>query len=89
MKNYKNVVDQIRELQRMREEIDAEITALQDQIKADMTEEGTDTFTGVDYKITWKAATRATIDSKALKHDLPEVAAQYTKVTEYRRFLIA
>lgn len=89
MKNYKNIVDQIRELQRMREELDAEITALQDQIKADMTAENIDTFTGVDYKITWKAATRTTIDSKALKHDLPEIAAQYSKTTAYRRFLIA
>jgi len=89
MKNYKNIVDQIRELQRMKEEIEAEITSLQDQIKADMTAENTDTFAGVDYKITWKAATRTTIDSKALKQDLPEIAAQYSKTTEYRRFLIA
>ena len=89
MKDYKNIVDQIRELQRMREEIDSEITALQDQIKADMTAKNTDTFAGTDYKISWKAATRTTIDSRALKHDLPEIAARYSKTTEYRRFLIA
>lgn len=89
MKDYRNIVDQIRELQRMKEEIETEITALQDQIKADMTEAKTDIINGVNYKITWKACTRTTIDSKALKKDLPDIAAQYTKTTEYRRFIIA
>lgn len=88
MTDYKNIVDQIRELTRMREEIDGEIAALQDQLKTCMTENNTDTLAGVDFKVTWKAYTKSTIDTKSLKRDLPEIAERYTKTSEYRRFLI-
>ena len=88
MTDYKNIVDQIRELTRMREEIDGEIAALQDQLKACMTENDTDTITGVDFKVTWKVYTKNTLDTKALKKDLPEIAERYTKTSEYKRFLI-
>ena len=89
MKDYTAIVDQIRELKRMQEEIIAEIESLQDSIKADMTAEGTEEIRGTAYKITWKTCIRNAIDSKALKADLPDIAARYTKATEYKRFTIA
>ena len=85
----KEKIEALRELMRMKEELEAEITALQDEIKAVMTAENVDTLRGTDYKVTWKAYQTSRIDSKALKADLPEIAAKYTKTTTARRFLIA
>ncbi len=76
-------VDQIRDLKRMIEE--AEITSIEDSIKATMTEQDTDELRGTRSEVT--SATR--IDSKALKKELPEIAAKYSNTTSYRRFLFA
>ena len=76
-------VKELRELKRMADELAGEIEALQDGIKAHMTEQDTDTLTGTDWKITWKAVTRA------LKKELPDIAARYTKASVSRRFTLA
>jgi predicted phage-related endonuclease len=44
---------------------------------------------GTDYKITWHETTTSRIDMKALKKDLPDVAAKYTKESKSRRFLLS
>lgn len=80
---------ELRELMRMREEIDAEIDSLKDDLKKEMTAQETDTLRGSDYKITWKTVTSARIDTRALKKDLPEIANLYTKESTTRRFLVA
>ena len=85
----KNKVAELRELTRMKEELESEIEALQDVLKAEMTAENTDEIRGTDYKITWKTVTQNKIDSKALKNDLPEIAEKYTKTSTYRRFLLS
>ena len=54
-----------------------------------MTAQDTDTLTGVDWKVTWKAVTSSRLDSKALKAALPDVAAQFTRQTTARRFVLA
>ncbi len=82
-------VQELRELRRMADELAAEIDSLQDEIKAEMTAQNTDTLTGIDWKITYKAVTSNRIDSKALKAALPDVAAKYTKQTTSRRFVLA
>ena len=73
----------------MAEELAAEIETLQDAIKAHMTAQDTDTLTGSDYKITWKSVTSNRLDTAALKKALPDVAAQYTRQTTTRRFIVA
>lgn len=78
---------ELRELTRMKEELDAEITALQDAIKAAMGDQE-QVFAG-EYKITWKPVTSSRIDTAALKKDAPTIAAQYTKTTTTRRFQVA
>lgn len=40
------------------------------------------------YTVSWKPATRNTIDSKALRKDLPEIADKYTKTSVSRTFSI-
>lgn len=82
-------VNEMRELRRMAEELDAEITAIQDSIKAHMEATGTDELTGADYKITWKPVASTRLDTAALKKALPEIAERFTKTTTTRRFVLA
>ncbi len=82
-------VKELRELRRMADELAGEIESLQDEIKAEMTAREVDTLTGFDWKVTYKAVKSSRLDSKALKAELPEVAARYMKETTSRRFLLA
>ena len=82
-------VKELRELRRMADELAGEIEAIQDEIKAHMTAQDTDMLTGTDWKITWKAVTSNRLDTTALKKALLDVAAQYTKTTTARRFVLA
>lgn len=76
------------ELRRMADDINAEIEALQDVIKALMEETATDTINAGQYKVTWKSVTSTRIDTTALRKDLPEVWQEYGKTTTTRRFNI-
>ena len=73
-------VKELRELRRMREELTGMIEALQDEIKAIMTAQETETLTGADWKITWKPVTSSRLDSIALKRELPEIASRFPPV---------
>ena len=81
-----STIHEILDLKRMREELDAAITALEDSIKAVMGNE--ETLTAGAYKVSWKTFTSSRVDTTALKKALPEVAAAYTKTTTGRRFSI-
>ena len=82
-------VSELRELRRMADEIQAEIDAIQDKIKAHMTAAGVDTLAGADYKITWKTVSSSRFDTTAFKRENPEIAALYTKTTTARRFTVS
>lgn len=79
---------QIKELQRMSEELTAELETLKDEVKQTMTAKNTDTLVIDCYKVTWKPVSTSRIDTTTLKKELPEVAAKYTKTTESRRFTV-
>ena len=70
-------------------ELADEISSIEDSIKAEKTARETDTLSGLDWKITWKAVTSSRLDSKALKAELPEIAAHYMKPSTARRFVLA
>ena len=78
----------LKELRLMAEEINNSIKTLEDAIKAYMTEHDLDTLITTDTKITWKAVTSSRIDTTALKKQLPDVAAVFTKETTTRRFTV-
>ena len=82
-------IKELRELKRMADELQVEIDAIQDAIKAEMTARETDTLTGLDWKITWKTVTSSRIDSKSLKAEMPDVAERFMKQTTARRFVLA
>lgn len=54
-----------------------------------MVENGLDTLTGSEHKASYKTVTASRIDTTALKKNAPEIAAQYTKTTETKRFTFA
>ena len=78
---------ELRQLQNLIEEAQAEAEAIKDAIKARIGER--ETVQAGEYKITWKPVTTARLDSKALKAALPDVAERFTRTTTVRRFLVA
>ena len=80
-------IKELKSLQTLIEEAEAEAETLKDQLKAAMgySEE----LRAGDYKMTYKTVKSSRFDSKSLKAELPEIAARYTIATEYRRFLVA
>ena len=82
-------VKELRELRRMADELQAEIDAAQDAIKAHMDSQGVDTLAGSDWKVTWKPVTSSRMDTTALKKALPEIAERCRKSVTSRRFVLA
>lgn len=82
-------VTELKELQRMAEDLNAEITAIQDTIKAEMTERNADEITAGAFKIRWKPIIGHRLDSKAFKADYADLYARYSVETMTRRFSIA
>lgn len=84
--NMEPKVKELLELKRMREELDAEITTLEDTIKIQMGEE--ETLLAGAFKVSWKPYTSTRFDSARFKKDHADLAAAYTKTTTARRFSI-
>lgn len=87
MKNIDSTMKELAQYTRIMEEATATVDGLKDEIKRYMEEHNTDTLIGNEHKATYKAVTSNRIDTVALKKDLPDIAAQYTKTTETKRFL--
>lgn len=85
--NINETMKDLAQWQRMQEEAAAMVEALKDQIKEHMTAAGLEVLTGDEHKATFKTVSSSRIDTAALKQDMPEIAARYTKTTETRRFL--
>lgn len=79
-----STVSELQELVRMSEELNSEIEALRDKIKAVMGD--SELLIAGPYKVTWKTVTSSRLDTSALKKALPDVAAQYTRTSTTRRF---
>ena len=79
-------VKELMELKRMKEELDAEIAAAEDEIKARMGDE--ETLLAGAFKVSWKTFTSSRFDSVRFKKEHAELAAAYTKTTTARRFSI-
>ena len=84
--NMEAKVHELMGLKRMKEELEAEIAAAEDAIKAVMGDE--ELLTAGAYKVSWKTFTSSRVDTTALKKAMPEIAEQFTKQTKSRRFAI-
>lgn len=80
-------VRELRQLQVLVEEAEAEMETIKDQIKAHMGD--SEELRAGEYKVTWKPVTSSRLDSKALKAALPDVVERFTKTSTTRRFTVA
>ncbi|MDR1689544.1 MAG: hypothetical protein LBS21_13185 [Clostridiales bacterium] len=82
-------VKELKELKLMADDLNAEITAIEDELKAELTARNTTEIIADVFKIRWTPVSSTRLDSTAIKKELPEVYARYSKTTETRRFSIA
>lgn len=87
--NIDSIMKELAEYIRMQEEAAAMVESLKDQLKERMTAAGVESLAGAEHKATYKAVTSSRVDTAAIKRDMPEVAARYTKTTTTRRFTFA
>ena len=84
--NMESKVKELMELKRMKEELEAEIAAAEDEIKAVMGSE--ETLLAGAFKVDWKTVITSRIDTAALKRVMPEIAERFMKHTTTRRFCL-
>lgn len=82
-------VRELKELKAMAEELAAEITAIEDIIKAEMLSQGVEEMQIDVFKVRYKTVVSSRFDSKAFKATHADLYNQYTKQTESRRFTVA
>ena len=84
-------VKELRELRNLEAEVKSAITAIEDDLKAEMVERGTDVLTGQDCIVSWKTIISSRFDSAAFKLSLShaDLFKQYSRATTSRRFVIA
>ena len=80
-------IRELRQLQQLIEEAQAEAEGIRDAIKAHMGAQ--EELREGGYKITWKPVTSSRLDTAALRAALPEVAARFTRTSTARRFCVA
>lgn len=78
---------ELRQLQALIDEAQAEAESIKDAIKAAMGPQ--ETVQAGEYKITWKPVTSIRLDATALRKALPDVAERFTRTTTIRRFTVA
>ena len=84
--NMEAKIKELMELKQMKEELEAEIAGMEDEIKAVMGDE--ETLLAGAFKVTWTAFTSSRFDSTRFKKDHADLAAAYTKTTTTRRFSV-
>ena len=82
-------LNDLTQLRRLADNLDAEITSIQDEIKAHMAAAQTDTLTAGAFRVVWKSVTSTRIDTAALRRELPEVWQEYGKTTTTKRFTVS
>lgn len=80
-------VRELRQLQALIDEAQAEADTIRDAIKAHMG--SSDELRAGEYRVTWKAVKASRIDTSALRKALPDVAQAFTRETTTRRFCVA
>ena len=86
MCDYNAVMKQLAEYKRIQEETNGIIEGLQDELKQYMRENNLDVLNGNEHKAIFKSITSIRLDTTALKNELPEIAARYSKETTTHRF---
>jgi len=81
-------VIELKELERLAEELTAEIDTIKDELKKELTNRNTDEVDTGTFKIRYKEVTSNRFNSKGFKADHPELYAAYQKPTTSMRFTV-
>ena len=81
-------VQELKELKLMAEELAAEITGIEDAIKAEMTARDVAELIAGPFKVRWTPVVSQRFDSSAFKATHAELYKQYTKPVQTRRFSV-
>ena len=84
--NMESKVKELMELKRMKEELESEISSMEDEIKSVMGDE--ETLLAGAFKVSWKPYTSSRFDSTRFRKEHAELAAAYMKQTTTRLFSI-
>lgn len=82
-------VKELRELRNLEAEVKSAITVIEDDLKAEMVEKGTDVLAGHDCVVSWKTVISSRFDSAAFKLSHADLFRQYSRATTSRRLVIA
>lgn len=88
-KQLRNRVKKLKALEAQQKEIESQIEALKDEIKADLQEKNLEQAQAGDFLIRWTRVFGSRFDSKAFQKEHKRLYSQYLKPTESRRFSIA
>lgn len=77
---------ELKELKAMKDELEAEITAIEDVLKAAMGEQ--EEMLCGEYKLTYQTVSTSRFDSARFRREHADLANAYTRATTYRRFCV-
>lgn len=82
-------VKELRSLRNIEARVWAEITAIEDILKAEMLARNTDVLSGRECTVGWKTIITTRFDSASFKLTHADLFKQYSKATTSRRLVIA
>jgi predicted phage-related endonuclease len=81
-------IEELKELEALIREAEAEVEALKDDIKKELTEQGKEEMTVGRYVVRWTSVVSNRFDSTTFKNEMEELYNRYVKQTKSRRFSI-
>ena len=87
--NINKRVKELKELQRMSDELNAEIESIKDELKAEMAARNTDEILTSECKLKYKEVSSSRFDTTSFKNKYIDLYNQFLKVTTSKRFTIA
>lgn len=83
-------VQELRELRRLAAEVEAEMEAITDEIKAHMTAQGVEELTGADFKVSWKQVESRRFDkARMIAAFGQDCYDSFCRTTTARRFTVS
>lgn len=89
VRNIELKVKELKELQRMSEELNAEMENIKDELKREMELRCTDEIVTNEYKLRYKAVESKRFDTTSFKSKYADLYEQFAKATVTKRFSIA
>ena len=77
---------ELKMLQVLITEAEAEADEIRDELKRELGDRAL--MQAGEYKISWQVVTSRRIDTQALRAEMPDVAAQFTRLSAARRFTV-